>query len=109
MAIIHARPGELVDLHPRGEDFAAAATKAIVRNERFEVIRLVVPKGHKIPPHRVAGPITVQCLSGKVSFSAGDQTQELTANQWLFLQGNEPHSLTGVEDALVLVTIMFPR
>ena len=56
--------------------------------------------------HQVAGEITVQCLEGRIAFTAGGATRELSAGQMLYLAGNEPHSLRGVEDASVLVTIL---
>jgi quercetin dioxygenase-like cupin family protein len=49
----------------------------------------------------------VQCLAGRIRFTAGGKPQELREGDWLFLQGNESHSLVGLEDALVLVTIIF--
>jgi quercetin dioxygenase-like cupin family protein len=49
---------------------------------------------------------TVQCLEGRIAFTAHDTTRELSAGQMLYLAGNEPHSLRGVLDASVLVTIL---
>ena len=78
-----------------------------MKTDRLEVIRLVVPAGKDIPPHQVAGEITVQCLEGRVAFTAGGATRELAGGQMLYLAGNEPHSLRGIEDApSVLVTIL---
>jgi len=77
-----------------------------VKTDRLEVIRLVVPAAKDIPPHQVAGAITVQCLEGRVAFTAGGATSELADGQMLYFAGNEPHSLRGIEDASVLVTIL---
>jgi quercetin dioxygenase-like cupin family protein len=106
MAIPHAKSGEVIDVRPLGAALAQAKTNTLVKTETLEVIRLVVPAGKDIPPHQVAGEITVQCLEGRVAFTAGGTTRELTAGQMLHLAGAEPHSLHGVEDASVLVTIL---
>ena len=106
MAIPHLKSGEVIDLRPLGEALAHAVTNTLVKTDRLEVIRLVVPAGKDIPPHQVAGEITVQCLEGRVAFTAGGATRELAASQMLYLTGNEPHSLRGIEDAFVLVTIL---
>ena len=66
----------------------------------------VVPAGKAIPTHQVAGEITVQCLEGRVAFTAGDTTRELGPGELLFLSGAEPHSLRGIENASLLVTIL---
>jgi quercetin dioxygenase-like cupin family protein len=105
MAIPHAKSGEVIDLRSPSEALAHAVTNTLLKTDRLEVIRLVVPAGKDIPPHQVAGEITVQCLEGRVAFTAGGATRELAAGQMLYLAGNEPHSLRGIEDASVLVRI----
>lgn len=109
MAIPHAAPGMPVDLLEDGESRSEAKSTALVKGEAFEAIRLVIPKGREISRHQVEGPITIQCLEGRIAFASGGGTHDMRAGHWLFLMGDEPHSLTGVEDAVVLLTIMFPR
>lgn len=109
MAIPHAYPGMPVDLRPVEESLSEAGSVALVKEEGFEVIRMVIPRGKAIPRHQVEGAITVHCLDGRIAFTTRDQTHDMKAGHWLFLLGNEPHSLVGIEDASVLLTIMFPR
>jgi quercetin dioxygenase-like cupin family protein len=106
MAIPHAKSGEVIDLRPMGEALAHAVTSTLVKTDRLEIIRYVVPAGKEWHGHQVAGEITVQCLEGRVAFTAGGTTRELAAGQMVYLAGNEPHSLRGIEDASVLVTIL---
>ncbi len=108
MAIPHATPGVPVDLRPADESLGALRTTALVKEARFEAIRMVIPKGREIAHHQVDGPITVQCLEGCIAFTARGQTVELKAGQWLFLRGGDEHALAGIEDASVLLTIVFP-
>jgi quercetin dioxygenase-like cupin family protein len=106
MAVAHAKPGEPISVRPLGTALAGEKTTTLVKTVSLEVIRLVVPTGKEIPTHRVAGEVTVQCLEGRVAFTAGDHTRDLEAGQLLFLPGNEPHSVRGVENASLLVTIL---
>ena len=69
---------------------------------------MVLHKDHEMAEHQVAGPITIYCLDGLIAFSARGQTHELRAGQWLFLLGNESHSLRAIEDSSILLTILFP-
>jgi len=46
MAIPHAHPGMPVDLRPAEESLSEARTTALVKNNAFEAIRMVIPKGH---------------------------------------------------------------
>lgn len=106
MAIPHAAPGDVIDVRPLGSALRQAITTTLVKTSRLEVIRLIVPAGKEFPPHKVAGEITVQCLEGRVAFTALDQTRELHAGQMCYLSGGEEHSVKGLEDSSVLVTIL---
>lgn len=107
MAVHHAGSGEIVDLRPLGADLHDASTTAIVKSTTFEAVRLIVPAGHKIPPHRVDGEITLLCIEGCVRLGHSHTETELSAGQWVYLDGDVTHSVEGVEDASLLLTIHF--
>ena len=109
MAIPHAKPGEIVDVRPLGSALASAQTKALVRTDQVEVIRLVVPAGKEIEEHKAKGEITVQCLEGRVAFTAFGKTQNLEAGKMLYLPTGEPHAVKGIENASLLLTILLPK
>ncbi|HZT82349.1 MAG TPA: cupin domain-containing protein [Gemmataceae bacterium] len=106
MAVTHAQPGEVIDVRPLGAGLAAARTVTLVKTPTLEVIRLVVPAGKEHPPHQVPGEITVQCLEGRVAFTAGDATRELSAGHMLYLAGGQRHALRGLENSSLLLTIL---
>lgn len=106
MAIPHAKSGEVFNIRPFGDALNSAVTTTLVKTDRLEIIRYVIPAGKEWHGHQVPGEITVQCLEGHISFSADDATRDLAAGQMLYLAGNVPHSLRGVNDASVLVTIL---
>jgi quercetin dioxygenase-like cupin family protein len=105
MAIPHALPGQVIDVRPFGPAFAEARTAALFKVEGLEVLRLVIPRGKEIPTHSARGPITVHCLEGQVDFTLGGETHELHAGHLLYVPAGQPHSLRGIDDATVLVTI----
>jgi quercetin dioxygenase-like cupin family protein len=107
MALKHAVPGEVVDLRPFGPRMTAAKTSAIVRTPSFEAVRLVVPAGTEIPSHKVSGQITLHCIEGHAQLGLTGETIDLHAGEWVYLEGDEPHSVTGIEDASLLLTILF--
>jgi quercetin dioxygenase-like cupin family protein len=106
MAIEHARSGEPISVRPLGNALPGERTKTLIKTPALEVIRLVIPAGKEIPTHQVPGEITVQCLEGRVAFTAGTSTHDLESGQMLYLEGSTPHALRGIEDASVLVTIL---
>lgn len=109
MAIHHADPGEIVDLRPLGSGLKTARTTAIVKSDEFEAVRLVVPAGREIAPHRVAGKMMLHCLEGRVRLGLGSSSLELSAGHWLYLERAVEHSVKGVENSSLLLTILFAR
>lgn len=105
MALHHAISGEVVDLRPMGASLADATSTALVKTDRFEVIRLVLRAGATIPAHGTPGYVTLHCLEGDVSLGPVDAT--LTAGEWVYLDRGEPHSIHAIRDASVLFTIFF--
>ncbi len=56
MATHHAKPGEVVNLETWAEDLTTEQTKAIIKTNEMELIRLVLPQGKEILNHKVASP-----------------------------------------------------
>ncbi len=105
MAHAHATPGDVIDLYTFGE----TKTTAVVKEESFEVIRILVEQGKPIPSHKVDGPITVQCLSGTCTFFVGAEPRKLSPGSWLYLASGTKHALESDETAILLVTILFEK
>ena len=106
MALKHARAAEPVDLSPLGTRLQEARTEAIVKASSFEAVRLVVRAGTVIPTHKVPGQITLHCLEGRVGVGLNGSALELATHDWVYLDGGEPHSVRGIEDSSLLLTIL---
>ncbi len=106
MAIPHVASGQIADIGPLGAKLRDSTTTTLVKTDKIEVIRLVVPAGKEIRQHHVPGEITVQCLEGRVDISAQGESRILRAGQLLFLSGGAAHTVKGLEDSSVLLTIL---
>lgn len=106
MAIAHAISGEVISIQPYGASLEDAQTVVLVKTKDLEIIRMVIPSGKKVQEHQVGGEVVVQCLEGRVAFNCGGTQQFLEAGQMLYLSGDEPHSLEGIVNASLLVTIL---
>jgi quercetin dioxygenase-like cupin family protein len=106
MAIPHANPGDVIDVRPLGSALANSQTTTLFKTANLEVVRLVMAARKEITEHKAPGEITVQCLEGKIAFTALGKTEELSAGQMLYLTAGEPHSVRCIEDASFLLTIL---
>lgn len=104
MALQHAGSGEVVRL----ASLDSGGSTALVKTDQFEAIHLVLAAGATLPPHQVAGRITLQCLDGSVRLSLeGKAPVTLAQGDWLFLDRAEQHGVEAIEDARLLLTVLF--
>lgn len=94
---------------PIGQAVGAAKSATLMKSAGLELIRLVIPAGKEIPPHRAPGEITVQCLEGHVAFEHDGHAIDLHAGDLLHLCPQESHALRGIADSSVLVTRLRPH
>jgi quercetin dioxygenase-like cupin family protein len=106
MALTHAQQGEAIDIRPYGAAIRDAQSIALFKSAQLEVIRLVFPAGHRMPSHKVAGAITVQCLEGAIEVQAGDSVTVLPAGHLLYLKGEVAHMLYAPQASSILLTIV---
>ena len=105
MAIKHALPGQGIDVQPLGSALSTERTAALFKANDLEVMRLVLAAGRSLPPHKVPGEITIQCIEGALDVEAEGQSHLLRAGQLLYLAGNVLHGVTALENASALVTV----
>jgi quercetin dioxygenase-like cupin family protein len=109
MSIPHAHSGQAISVAPLAHALAQQRTVALFKSEQLELIRLVLLAGKSMPPHKVSGEITIQCLEGRLDVQVQGMSTLLQAGELMFLLGSVPHSVTALEDASALVTIVLKK
>ena len=104
MALTHTLPGQPADIAAPVLPDGFSAT-ALFKSRDLEVIRLLIPAGKGMPPHRVPGEITVQCVTGQLEIGLDDGSALLGPGQLLYLAGDAMHSVLAITDTCALVTI----
>jgi quercetin dioxygenase-like cupin family protein len=84
-------------------------TIALFKTDDLEVMRLVLTAGKSLPPHKVAGEITIQCIEGRIDVNLDGESRILDAGQLIYLARDVVHGVVAIEDASVLVTIALLR
>ena len=109
MAIPHILPGQVVDVLPPEANIADAKTVALFKSQNLEVMRLVLQAGKSLPPHKVAGEITIHCVEGMISITTEGASHTLRRGQLLYLRGNELHGVHALENTCAIVTVALIR
>jgi quercetin dioxygenase-like cupin family protein len=97
-----------LNLRPSRAEYKQLKAENLVRTKCAEVVRLIVPKGKEIPPHRAPGELLIQCVEGRVAFTALGETRELLPGQLLHLPAEKHHALRSLEDSSLLLIVLTP-
>ena len=106
MAIHHASSGELIDIRPLKDSLKTTISNALFKSNHLEVSRMVLLAGKEVPPHQMAGEMTIQCLEGSVELMVAGTTRSMRAGDLACLAGCETYALRAVEDSSLLVTML---
>lgn len=109
MAMEHAASGELLTILSDTPEHGSGVSTLLVRAEHLEVFRLALPAGKRTPSHAAAGTITMQCLTGRVALETRTRTQIMTPGTLVYLADTEPHAVSALDDAALLITILLHR
>ena len=108
MALLHARPGQPVDVAPLGSALRHAATHAILKTRSLELIRVVLRAGDALPPHQLRGELTLLCLEGAAKVTLDGDSCTLRSSQLVLLPAHLQHAVQALEDCSLLLTIHTP-
>ncbi len=111
MSTHHAAAGEVVNLATWASDLPSEKSKAIVKTDGVELARLVIKADedmHKNGFCHVNGPTIFHCIEGEIDLQTTDAKIRLRAGQLAYLESQTEHAVTGVQDSVVLLTIVLP-
>jgi quercetin dioxygenase-like cupin family protein len=106
MALKHAQPLEVIDIRPLGPRLVESVTSSLLKTATLQLMRVVLRAGKRLPEHKVAGEISVQCLEGEAVVTTPTRSCPLSAGHVVVVPGGEPHSVLAITDASLLVTVL---
>ena len=73
----------------------------LLQQEHFELVRIALGKGVKIPPHQGGHAVFFLVLQGRGIFTCGEEDVELAQNQYLYIKADETRGIQALEDLVV--------
>lgn len=106
MALEHAQPLEVINIHPLGAALRQTPSHSLLKTDKLQLMRVVLPAGEGMPPHHVEGEVSILCIEGLVIVRAPGRTCNLAPGQLVVLPPGEPHSVLAEDDSSLLVTLL---
>lgn len=85
--------------------FGAVAIHCLYQNASSKEMQIILPKGESIKEHKASSHIIVQVLKGKIWFESQGERNNLDPFDMVTLEANIPHSLGGLEDSIVRLSV----
>lgn len=108
MAFPLAKPGEVSDIRPPADKHAGARSQEPDATEGREVL-LVNPRRMDLPAHETGGEIAARHPEARVASASKSIRHEAAAGEMRGHEGEQSHSVAGIDDASVLPTIALRR
>ena len=109
MALLHAKPGQPIDIAPLGAVLHASETHAILKTRSIELMRVVLRAGEGLPPHHVRGESTLLCIEGVAEVRIEGIPCRLRSNQLVLVPAQTQHAVFAIEATSLLLTIQLPH
>lgn len=84
-------------------------SRTLLKDDALSVTLITLVANGQIKEHRAPGPITVQVLSGSLTFAVGEASHEMNEGDLLFLKAGLAHSVATTEGATFLLTLVPPQ
>jgi quercetin dioxygenase-like cupin family protein len=106
MALEHAKPLEVINIHPLGEALRNTLSHSLLKTPKLQLMRVVLTAGEAMPPHHIEGEVSILCIEGLVIVRAPGRSCNLAPGQLMVLPPGEPHSVLAEDDSSLLVTLL---
>jgi quercetin dioxygenase-like cupin family protein len=79
--------------------------RTLVKETGLHIVLTVMRSGAQLQEHKVAGPISIQTLAGRIRLRTLDEVVELPVGHIVTLVGGIAHIVEAVEESAFLLTI----
>lgn len=90
---------DLLQAPPALREGARPGVQRVLQGDGANVIVFNFAPGQSLPDHKAAHPITVQCLSGVIDFTCGDETVRLAPGVVVHVRDHVVHRVDSPLDA----------
>ena len=78
------------------------------KDGRLRVVLTRLRAGARLHEHQAEGPVTVQCVQGRMRFTAEGSPIDLADGQIVMLGARVPHSVEAIDECAFLLTVALP-
>jgi quercetin dioxygenase-like cupin family protein len=101
-----ALEGEAEALHKNASSTKSGRTaKTLIKEGPLNVTLVALREGASLESHQVGGPITIQCLQGRLRLATDAGALELAEGGLVALAANVRHSAEAMDDCTLLLTL----
>ena len=81
-------------------------SRVVHKSDRIRLVVFAFDTDQELTEHRSASAAIAQVPQGRIDFTVGGETHEMTPSSWLYMDPDESHSLVAREPSILLLTLL---
>ena len=80
-------------------------SRVIFKGSDVRVVLFAFDEGQELTDHTAAVPAILQVVQGRLDLALGDESFEISADSWVYMEANLSHAVVALEPSVMLLTL----
>ncbi len=80
-------------------------SRVLFKGDDVRVVVFAFDEGQELTDHTAAVPAILQVVQGRLGLMLGDESVEVSADSWVYMQANLNHAVIALEPSVMLLTL----
>jgi len=80
-------------------------SRVLFKGDDVRVVVFAFDEGQELTDHTAAVPAILQVVKGRLDLRLGDESVEVSADSWVYMEANLNHAVVALEPSVMLLTL----
>lgn len=80
-------------------------SRVLFKGDGIRVVVFAFDEGQELTDHTAAVPAILQVVEGRLDLTLGEESVEVSADSWVYMEANLNHAIVALEPSVVLLTL----
>ena len=80
-------------------------SRVLFKGDDVRVVVFAFDEGQELTGHTAAVPAILQVVKGRLDLRLGDESVEVSADSWVYMEANLNHAVVALEPSVMLLTL----
>ncbi|MGB9359588.1 MAG: cupin domain-containing protein [Acidimicrobiia bacterium] len=80
-------------------------SRVLFKGDGIRVVVFAFDEGQELTDHTAAVPAILQVVEGRLDLTLGEESVEVAADSWVYMEANLNHAIVALEPSVMLLTL----